>query len=290
MTAPMHLPEGVSLHECEGARVLRAHTPACELEISLSGAHVTSWIPKGHSETMWLSPLATFTPSSHIRGGVPLIGPWFGHGRSGNEEPQHGWFRRAKWALTSVHVDPNGVVTAAFDLEERRHYPGFEVGAARLHVRASATLELSLTVTAGEQPLELEAAFHTYFLVQDVREARLEGLAGVPFTDAARGRAAGVGTENQTFAAPTDLVFEAAPPLVLADPRANRRIKIAQSGANRTVVWTPWREDVASTADIPDDEWTRFVCVETAVSEGGAVPLASGEAHTLTAHYSLTRG
>ncbi|MCT1866173.1 D-hexose-6-phosphate mutarotase [Dermabacter sp. p3-SID358] len=290
MTPGMQLPDGLALYEREGARVLRAHTPACTLEVSLSGAHVTSWIPEGHSESMWLSPLATFTPGSHIRGGVPIIGPWFGRGISGNEEPQHGWFRRAKWDLASVHVDLSGVVDASFTLAERSNHPGFEVGAASLHVRAGTSLELSLTVSAGKNPFELEVAFHTYFLVDDVREAHLEGLAGVPFTDAARGRAAGVGTTTQTFTAPTDLVFEAAPPLVLADPGAKRRIVIEQSGASRTVVWTPWKEGVAATSDIPISEWMRFVCVETAVSEGGAVTLNPGEEHTLTARYALRHG
>ncbi len=282
-------PDGVALHEREGARVLSAHTRACVLEVCLSGAHVTSWRPEGHGESMWLSPLATFVPGSHIRGGVPIIGPWFGRGISGKENPQHGWFRRAQWDLVSVDVDPRGVLDATFALAERRHAPGFEVESARLHVRAGTSLDLSLTVSAGETALDLEAAFHTYFLVSDVREAQLEGLEGVPYTDAARGRAAGVGTATHTFTAPTDLVFEAAPPLVLADPGAGRRIVIEQSGASRTVVWTPWERDVAASADIPDDEWTRFVCVETAVSEGGAVRLTPGEAHTLTARYTLAR-
>lgn len=284
---PLTIPDGVTLSEREGATVLSARTHACALDLSLSGGHVTSWIPNGHDETLWLSPLATFTPGHHIRGGVPLIGPWFGRGNSGTEEPQHGWFRRAQWKLASVEVTPDGTINVSLDLAEIRNYLGFEVEAAGLHVRAGATLELSLDVTAGVTPLDLEAAFHTYFLVSDVREATVGGLENVPYTDAARSRTAGLGPSVLRFCAPTDLVFEAAPPLVLTDPGAARRMVIDQHGASRTVVWTPWQADVAATADIPDSEWTRFVCVETAVSEGGTVHLAPGTTHTLTARYTL---
>jgi len=59
---PLTIPDGVTLSERDGATVLSARTHACALDLSLSGGHVTSWIPNGHDETLWLSPLATFTP------------------------------------------------------------------------------------------------------------------------------------------------------------------------------------------------------------------------------------
>lgn len=282
MTSPF------SYVERDGAQVLVAASEYCHLEISTGGAHVTSFIPAGHEDLLWLSPAATFAPGEHIRGGIPLIGPWFGRGRSSSEDPQHGWFRRARWDVESKQVEADGTLAITLALAENRSTPEFPVAAATLMVRAKQELEVSLTVVAGpSHALELEAAHHTYFRVGDVRRAAVVGLEGVASFDAVAGAEGPAGPAALPFAGETDLVFGAGPALVLADPALGRAISIEQIRASRTVVWNPGEDLAATLDDIPGDEWTRFACVESAVSREGFVRLEPGESSTLGARYGI---
>ena len=56
----------------------RVHTAAAEAEIYLHGAHVTGWTPRGQQPVLFLSKRSEFAPDKAIRGGVPVIFPWFG--------------------------------------------------------------------------------------------------------------------------------------------------------------------------------------------------------------------
>ena len=73
---------------------------------------------------------------------------------------------------------------------------------------------------------------------------------------------------------------------VIHDPAANRRITIEKKNSEVTVVWNPWIEKAKAMADLGDDEWQQFVCVETANAYDYAVELAPGADHTMTARIS----
>ena len=79
-------------------------TPACTAELYLQGAHLTQWQPTGQKPALFLSDRSAFIPGKAIRGGVPLIFPWFG-GRTATAEnqrtdgPSHGFARTADWTL-----------------------------------------------------------------------------------------------------------------------------------------------------------------------------------------------
>src|SRR5439155_4527133 len=53
-------------------------TPAAEAHIYLHGAHVTHFQPRGSRPVLFLSTRSNFDAGKPIRGGVPLIFPWFG--------------------------------------------------------------------------------------------------------------------------------------------------------------------------------------------------------------------
>ena len=46
--------------------------------ISLLGGHITSFVPAGKSDLLWMSNKSEFAPGKAIRGGVPVCWPWFG--------------------------------------------------------------------------------------------------------------------------------------------------------------------------------------------------------------------
>ena len=61
-----------------GLPSIRVTAPAAEATIYLHGAHVTHHRPAGAHPTLFLSARSRFAPGAAIRGGVPLIFPWFG--------------------------------------------------------------------------------------------------------------------------------------------------------------------------------------------------------------------
>src|SRR3954447_25415111 len=59
--------------------------------IYLHGAHVTHFQPAGFSPVLFLSPASRFAPDKAIRGGVPVIFPWFGPHPKESSLPMHGF-------------------------------------------------------------------------------------------------------------------------------------------------------------------------------------------------------
>ena len=272
------LPEGIRMIEDPAAPAIEVSVPASRAVIRLDGAQVTSWVPRSGSDVLWMSPLALEGEGAAIRGGVPLIGPWFGAGRDGRTSPKHGWLRTARWELDSCAVEgERAIVTLRLDGAD----PSGEGDRARLVVTVDERLRLDLTVTAGSAPLELEAALHTYLAVSDVRAAELEGFDGARYLDGLDGFAPRIQDGPLSLTAATDRVYEVPDPVAVLDPGAGRRIRETPTGSTRTVVWNPWGEGAASIADVPDDAWTGFVCVETAACKDGAVQLEPGAEHTL---------
>src|ERR1700734_1263743 len=71
-----------------GLIVARVATPACTAEIYLHGAHLAAWQPAGHAPALFLSERSSFTAGKPIRGGVPIIFPWFGARTATRENPR----------------------------------------------------------------------------------------------------------------------------------------------------------------------------------------------------------
>ena len=112
-------------------------TPAAEAEIYLHGAHVTHWKPSGQAPVLFVSSKSLFEPGKAIRGGVPVIFPWFGPRGEGKAGPMHGFARTAEWAVESTKLT-NGNVEIAFTLapSEMTRSLGFDAFHVRFRVTA----------------------------------------------------------------------------------------------------------------------------------------------------------
>ena len=53
---------------------------------------------------LFTSPNSAFAPGRAIRGGIPIIFPWFGPSRQAPAAPQHGFARTTTWHLDSVET------------------------------------------------------------------------------------------------------------------------------------------------------------------------------------------
>ena len=76
--------------------VLLSHPSGSSADVYLNGAHVTSWIPAGGKEVLFMGKTATFAPGDPIRGGIPVVWPQFANI---GPLPQHGFARKTEWQL-----------------------------------------------------------------------------------------------------------------------------------------------------------------------------------------------
>lgn len=268
---------------------VRVTGPAAEAEVYLHGAHVTHFEPRGHKPVLFMSGQSHFDPAKAIRGGVPLIFPWFGPNAANPKAPQHGFARTTSWALQDVRHDAGGgTVTLAFSMGAtdgtRAHWPHeFE---ATYTVTVGPTLGMAFEVvnrSAGE--IGFEEALHTYLAVGDIRRTRIDGLAGRAYLDKVDKAARKIQPPGAfTLSGETDRVYLDTPDIVTVDDDANaRRLVVSKSGSDATVVWNPWVDKAKAMADFGDDEWPGMLCIETANAADNAVRLPPGQRHVMRA-------
>ena len=254
-------------------------------EVSFHGAHVLSYRPTGHAPVLWLAKsFKTLAPGKAIRGGVPVCWPWFGPCEG---LPMHGFARTSRWRLLKTDYDSysTAVTLVLEDTDETRaiwpHRFRLEY-----EVSVGATLRLSLSTTnTGDAPFEIREALHSYFVVGDAASVSVEGLDGVKYLDRAPGGVDTVQSGDVRIEAETDRIYIDAPDeTFISDPVAGRRIRIAKDGAADCVVWNPWIEKAARLADMDDDDYHRFLCVETAQTR--PISVAPGETHRVRASIS----
>lgn len=264
-----------------------AHASA---RISLHGGQVLAYRPRGAvADLLFVSEQALYQPGKAIRGGVPVCWPWFGPDPQGLGRPAHGFARTRRWDLRQTQALPGGETRLVLGLrdtaETRALWPhAFDLS---LTVTVGATLTLALTThNTGSAPFTVTQALHSYCAVGDIAQARVQGLDGCAYVDKAAGAGGAVRRQDGdvTVAAEVDRIYTGTPPsLTLVDGALHRRVCIASEGSRTAVVWNPWAAIAAGMADLPDDAYQRFVCVETTnVEPGDAVTLAPGDHHTLT--------
>ncbi len=269
-------------------------TAACEADVYLHGAHVTHFQPTGHKPVLFLSGHSAFTPERPIRGGVPVIFPWFGPLQGQPDAPMHGLVRAMEWEVEDVrrHVDS---VTLRFRLApetpphgESSAWPGR--CALRYEVTAGISLRLSLHVeNRDEKPLRFEEALHTYFAVGDARQIDIEGLQNARFLDKTDNFAEKTQLERELrLTGETDRVYQGSDAKCIIHDEVNaRRIVVAKENSRATVVWNPWIAKAAALPDFGDDEWINMVCVETCNVLEDAVEIWHGESHEMAADIAV---
>ena len=285
----MQLPPQVTSTRHAGYDALQLTTRHGSATLALHGAQLLSWQPAGQRQVIWLSPQALPEPAA-IRGGVPLCWPWFARQGQSASVPQHGLVRTLAWQVSAVHASSDDEISLS--LQPRAQMGLDDVGAAGLAALAPG-LHVSLRITLGQilsqtlhtqnmgsETFQLTQALHSYLAVGDAAQAAIEGLTGLAYQDKLRGMAPDV--QRGPFTQPKRYT--------LIDPVWQRRIVIETQGSESVVVWNPGPEGARQIADMPDDGWRDFVCIEAANAGPDVVALAPGAEHrieqTLTIHSS----
>jgi glucose-6-phosphate 1-epimerase len=258
-------------------------TKSSTAEIYPHGAHVTHFQKHGEPPLIFMSAKSYFAPGKAIRGGVPVIIPWFGN-RDG--EPSHGFARTAEWQLVKCSAAADGAVTLRFALPEITGRETWKSLRTEFVVTVSDTLTIELIATndSCDETLEIENCLHTYFQVGDISAVSIEGMHGAHYLDNATGGNGELKTQTESplrIAQETNrLYLDTTATAEIRDDNFKRTIRVEKSGSNSTVVWNPW-----TTQKLPDDfdpaEHQHMVCVESGNVKQNKLSLAPGKSSAL---------
>lgn len=272
--------------------VIKIHNAHAQAEISVYGGQVLSYRPtSAPADLMFLSDKAYYQAGKAIKGGTPICWPWFGPDPEGLGRASHGFVRNRLWAVQSTFTTPSQETKVKLGLvdtpETREIWPhAFELF---IEFTIGSTLKIELvTRNTGDQPFSITQALHTYFQVGDIAPIQVQGLENAAYIDKVDG-----GTQKQqsgqiTIAEEVDRIYlDVSPKLAIEDPALNRRIEITASGSHTAVVWNPWIDNAAKMADLKDDDYQKFVCVETANAANEVIEVQPGTAYSLSADYRI---
>ena len=277
----MKLPPSVRLAEiAPGYPVFEIEHPSCTARVALHGAHVMSWKPTDEDEVLYLSPDAVFREGKAIRGGIPVCWPWFNAHPADPGMPSHGIARTRFWEFVEAEEDGEGVVL------KLRMSEG--IWNAELTVKAGGELEVILeTRNPNEIPVLVSGALHPYLAVPGIGQVRVVGLDGCAYLDTTGEPATRMQKGDLAIAGEVDSIYDSSSSTLLVDDLAGRTLLIEKSGSPSTVVWNPWVEKAAALADLPDDGYRNFVCIEAAIANDRAEIVMPGGTHRLMTRISV---
>jgi len=264
------------------------HNVHAEALVSVYGAQVLRFRPHDTgSDLLFVSERATYQAGKAIRGGVPVCWPWFGADPQAQGRPNHGLARTRLWSVANTEALPDGTTRLTLALTDtpdtRAIWPhAFEL---TLEITIGPALRLSLTTrNTGDRPFTITQALHSYFAVGDVSQITVGGLDGCHYIDKAAGADGAIRQQRGSveFLGEVDRIYTGAPSeLCLHDAAGGRKLSIIAEGSRTAVMWNPGAALAAGMADLTDDEYQRFVCVETANAADEMVTLPPDGTHQM---------
>jgi D-hexose-6-phosphate mutarotase len=251
-------------------------------EIYLLGAHVTGFQKNGEPPLLFMSRASQFALGKAIRGGVPIIFPWFG-ARQGF--PSHGFARVTEWEWEGSSAAPDGSVTLRFRLPtaaDTANSPSENVTFA-VTVSNQLTMELTVANLSQTANLSFENCLHTYFAIGDITEVEITGLTGTTYIDKVDNFTAKLESAAAVrISSETDRVFlDTTGPLEIHDSRFHRKIRVEKISSASTVIWNPWADKAKEMSDFDDEEYKQMVCVEAGNVGQNKINLAPGKSASL---------
>lgn len=248
--------------------------------VSSYGAHVLHYAPAPQqSSLVWLSPIAVWQQQQPIRGGVPVCWPWFGKLNpallptanasdiAAQKLPNHGLVRTRNWQVVDQQISAESVI-----IEFSIAVDDIPWTSENVELRYQVRLDQQLTLTLScDADIAQQAALHSYFYVTDSTQSVVQPLP-TEYYDKVTDSQQQSGSDSLQFHDEIDRVYpNTAASLQLMSGES--RLQISQQGHDASVLWNPAPIKAAASADIPDNDWSHFVCVESARLQTSAAPL-----------------
>lgn len=264
-----------------GLPKLEINTAWSRAEVYLHGAHITQFQKKEEPPILFLSEQSRFVEGTPIRGGIPIIFPWFG---SRQGQPSHGFARNQTWELRDVRKMPGGEVNLRLALPDSPAAAAFPKFSVNYSVTVGKTLAAELTVAnLSRQDFVFEDCLHSYFAVGDIAAVSVTGLKDTIYLDQTENFARKTEqAEDIKISQETDRTYLHTTATVdIIDTNLRRRIRIDKTGSRSTVVWNPWIEKSKKLPDFGDDEYKQMICVESGDVADNRITLRPGQSTTL---------
>lgn len=267
--------------------VVKITNDFADATISLYGAHVLSYIPKGQEDVLWMSKSSAYKVGTPIRGGIPVCFPWFGPHATDNQKPVHGFARLVQWDVKEAIALTDGstqLVLQLSDSDYTRNMWNFAFTAS-LTVVVGKALTVNLTFSnTGADTFVCSDALHSYFNISSLDKIGINGLQGASFYVPNAEQ-----TEEQTEE--TLLIqkeenrryIEHTSDCIITDNGMNRKIKVGKTGSKVTVVWNPYVETAKNIGDIHEGGYNNFICVEAVNAINDTIQLSPGESWSVSA-------
>lgn len=265
---------------------------ACKAVISLYGGQLLSY-SRGDNELLFLSEAAYYEVGKSIKGGVPICWPAFGASSSLESMPFHGFARNRFWSLESIEQASDSETSVTLELSEDESSLAIWPYQFKLRLKISLSEKLKMelvTENTGEEIFELTQAFHSYFKVSDISQVEIAGLENTHYLDKAKsnqGKEQKVQSSEISIDSEVDRIYLDVGKQIRIREQGQKIINIHSSGSRTAIVWNPWEELSSQSGDLQDDDYKRFVCVETANASKDIIRLEKGEKYKLQVECSL---
>ena len=278
-----------------GFPLIRVENRQASALISVYAGQVLSYRPAGEAhDLLFVSEAAYYAEGKAIKGGIPVCWPWFGADPENRGRPAHGFVRNRAWNVLGTGTTDAGETRITLGLEAtdatRVLWP--HEFALSLEILVANTLSVTLeTQNRGGQAFNVTQALHTYFHTGEIDQVSVLGLDATDYLDKAGDGSCKRQSGPVTVTGEVDRIYTGVRyPLVIDDRALGRRIHIDAAGSTTAVVWNPWQAIAAGMADLDDNDYTRFICVETANAADEVVQVSPGAACRLSATYRIERG
>lgn len=270
----------ITFHPFEHTIIAELQSDHATAKVSLYGAHVLNFVPKGQDDVLFISSKAVFRNDKAIRGGIPVCWPWFGPHPVDTSLPSHGFARISNWEVIDTSASDETVsieLGLSANAQTMQLWPyRFE---ASLHVKVGRQLTVELhTRNTDDKPFDISAALHSYFNISDINTVNLEGLADVNYLDDVTNASGRQSEQLLTFGERIDRRYHTSGAAIIHD--RHRTIRIEKSGSGITVVWNPGKELALQMSDLGED-YKNMLCVEAANSLDNNIIIQPGQTHTL---------
>jgi glucose-6-phosphate 1-epimerase len=260
--------------------------------ISVYAGQLLSFRPAGHSHDMlFVSEAAYYEEGKAIKGGIPVCWPWFGADPEGLGRPAHGFVRNRAWTVSAAETLADGDTRLTLGLVDDEQTRGFWGSAFNLSLAVTVGNVLKaelVTRNTGNVPFTITQALHSYFRVGEIGRVQVLGLDGTDYLDKAGDGSRKTQAGPVRFSEEVDRIYlEAGPELIIVDEALGRRIRIVSTGSGTAVVWNPWVDISADMGDLQNDDYQRFVCVETANAAADTIEITPGLEYRLGAEYRV---
>jgi len=267
----------ISLKKLEnGFEYLEITNKSASAKIALQGGHLFSF--KRDTELLWVSEKSRFEEGVAIRGGIPICWPQFGLVKD-SKLKQHGYARTSIWELIQSEEKENlTIVTLKLKTSKHKDFDFNCEVMVTFYIGEELIIELK-TKNLDTKEMKITQALHTYFDISDISNISISGLQNKPYLDALDTKIKKQDGEV-TIDTEVDRVYqEVDSDIVLQD--IHKKTTIKNTNSSSVIVWNPWVNKCHNMADMKDDGYKKFICIESANAIDDFITLQTGEIHTL---------